>query len=293
MLDRPYVQTYTAVVGNNKCNANCPYCVSKMTPCHLDNDSLDIDLKVFRKGGKLALIWGATTFLITGKGEPTLYPDLVRDVVGEANALGFPIIELQTNGIRLVDPGFDKILAQWARYGLTTVSVSCVHYKRKPNQELISEAYPDLEKVIEVIHKCGLAVRLSVIMISGYIQTFHDVKKFVLFANENDVEQVKFSMVNAPDKTTNEKMATWVRERVPSGYRQAMKIWLNRFCVPIRELVHGDTIYSCYIDGMKKDQNLSYSSCLTESSGNDIRQLIYCRDGHIRYSWQHQAAILF
>jgi len=42
---------------------------------------------------------GMTTALITGKGEPTLWPDLITKYLDALEQYGdFPVVELQTNG---------------------------------------------------------------------------------------------------------------------------------------------------------------------------------------------------
>ena len=96
MSSKPYVQTYTAVVGNQACDANCPYCISKTTVNCIDTNSVDVNWRNFLKGAKLSRDWGASTFLITGKGEPTLHPKLVLEFIMNAKDAGFPIIEIQT-----------------------------------------------------------------------------------------------------------------------------------------------------------------------------------------------------
>jgi hypothetical protein len=56
----------------------------------------------------------------------------------------------------------------------------------------------------------------------------------------------------------------------------------------LRELVHGAIIYDY------KGQNICLSDCLTMNpKDNSIRQVIFFPDGHVRYDWQHEGAILF
>lgn len=294
---KPYVQTYTAVVGNAKCNAKCPYCISKMTPCHEESSNLNVNWRNFKKGAELAKQWGASTFLITGKGEPTLYPDLVLEFIKMANELGYSIIELQTNAINLSQLDNDGWLDRWYQSGLTTISISAVHYDNEFNKKIISENYPDLKDSLNILKKNGrdFCVRLSIIMIKDGIDGFKKASLMIQKANELKVDQLKLFPVNSPIETDNKKMKKWVKTHsVDPDFLIGFKKLLDAKCKVLRRLVHGDTVYSWKDNTMNKDQNVCFGSCLTESeSENDIRQLIYCRDGHIRYSWQYKSSILF
>jgi hypothetical protein len=53
------------------------------------------------------------------------------------------------------------------------------------------------------------------------------------------------------------------------------------------ELAHGAKVYDY------QGQNISLNSCLTNSSNpDDIRQLIFSSDGHLRNSWTKDGAII-
>ena len=294
MQDRPYVQTYTAVVGNRACNANCPYCISKMTPCHREDDLTDVNWRNFEAGARLARQWGASTFLITSKGEATLIPTLVENFIISASP-HFPVIELQTNGLRVADLEKDNHLTRWYEAGLTTVALSAVHFFTGPNKALISDRYPPLAETIKLLKggRHPFCVRLSIIMTKGLVSTVKDVEDAIKWAAENGVDQLKLYPVTCPKNTENKEVKDWVEHRQLFTHElEAIHSILKPHTV-IRQLVHGDTVYAYKTDDMETDQNVAFGSCLTESEGNDIRQLIYCRDGHVRTSWQYNAAILF
>lgn len=62
------IQTLTLVAGNDKCNAQCPFCVSKMTGRKDNvNDDWEYNGRNLSKACILASRCGATTALITGK----------------------------------------------------------------------------------------------------------------------------------------------------------------------------------------------------------------------------------
>lgn len=113
------IQTMSIVVGTRACNARCPFCVSKMTgfkePLPTEPNWVNLEA-----GCRLAVMGGVTTVLLTGKGEPTLYPDLISSYLVALKRHRFPFVELQTNGLSLTG----KLLAAWKKGGLTTVCLS-------------------------------------------------------------------------------------------------------------------------------------------------------------------------
>lgn len=300
MDSRPYVQTYTAVVGDKRCNAYCPYCVSKMTPCPEFSETTN--WSNFERGAKLAEKWGATTFLITSKGEATLHRDKVFSFANAAGAY-FPIIELQTNGILLPQyleerdsaHGGVKTLDLWKTAGLTTIALSSVGPDWDFNKSLISRHYPDPHELIPNLREKGFCVRLSVIMVRDGVDSMYMLRETIRWANRIGVDQLKVYPVNRPKSSDNSLVYDWVGKNcVSESALEMCEMFLKEKAVAIRQLAHGDTVYSYKDDTMKTDQNVAFGSCLTEGNpDNEIRQLIFCGDGHVRYSWQYEAAILF
>ena len=74
------VQNLTAIVGGLGCNAVCPYCVSKQTPTGgVTVEAPEVDWVSFEDAAVAGLAWGAKTVLLTGKGEPTLFPEQLTE----------------------------------------------------------------------------------------------------------------------------------------------------------------------------------------------------------------------
>jgi len=132
-------------------------------------------------------------------------------------------------------------------------------------------------------------------MIKGGIDNIEKAIEMIHFSNRIGFDQLKLYPVNRPFRTENVEMAKWIDSHIPDkNFLHELKNLLENKCAIIRKLVHGDTIYSWKDEGMEKDQNVAFGSCLTECENeNEIRQIIYCSDGHIRYSWQYNGAILF
>lgn len=294
-MSKPYVQTYTAVVGDKSCNANCPYCISKMTPCQ--EFDRKIDWRNFKRGAELASKWGATTFLITSKGEATLKNDVVLDFIKEA-ANYFPIIELQTNGVLLPKLIDNHMVELWKEAGLTTLAISSLGPDLNLNRKLISNKYCDPKEIVPMLKKFGYCVRLSTIMTKAGVYNVDGLVATIHFANDIGVDQLKIYPVNRPEKSENQKISDWVDNNRPEDKDlMACEDFLNNRhsrATVIHQLAHGDLVYSYQDDTMDTDQNVAFGSCLTEGNlNNEVRQLIFCSDSHIRYSWQYEAAILF
>lgn len=290
--DKPYVQTYTIVAGSLACNARCPYCIAKMTPAQgMEKKLPEVNWRNFEIGTALAKAWDAITVLITSKGEATLYPEQLTEFMQHLKQYRF-MIELQTNGIKLMEDSFDKHLLDWYNLGLTTIAVSIAHYDSNRNKSIYqphNDNILDLTALIDKLHGKGFSVRLSCTMLNDYIGSIEELCNLIDFAKENKVEQLTATPVRKPAKSENEEVAKYVEEhRVPEKTISDMKQFFDTNGTRLRELAHGAIIYTY------KRQNICLSDCLTMNpKDNAIRQLIFFPDGHVRYDWQHEGAIFF
>lgn len=282
------ILTYTAVVGTARCNVRCPFCVAVMTPHYPKLE--EINIPNLKAGADLSVRGGATTFLITGKGEPTLYPEQITEVllaVGEK----FPIIELQTNGLRIASGELDNSLPEWRRLGLKTVAVSVVHWDADKNALMNpreTDKMPDLAALVRKIKGFGLTVRLSVVMVKGGIDDVTKFATFIEWARANGVDQMTFRPVTRPEEADG-KVSEWVRGNcITEGLVQECHMFLRNMGTHLLSLSFGAEVFDV------KGQNVCLTNCLTlDETGKEIRQLIYCSDGHIRYDWRYEGAILF
>ena len=88
------IQTFSVLAGSTACNASCPYCVSKMTPRYDMKPMLsEINWRNFIISCRFARENGVSTALITGKGEPTLFPDQISSFLHSLYMFGFPFVE--------------------------------------------------------------------------------------------------------------------------------------------------------------------------------------------------------
>ena len=149
------------VCGTTACNAHCPFCVSKTTPNV--NLPTSVNTRNLNIACRLAEKAGATTCLITGKGEPTLYPDMITDYILYVKNY-FPFIELQTNGIELDNLNERGYIKYWYSIGLTTICLSAVSIDQYQNKEIYGEGYPLISPLARKLSDIGLTVRLSVML---------------------------------------------------------------------------------------------------------------------------------
>jgi molybdenum cofactor biosynthesis enzyme MoaA len=286
------IQTMSVVVGGSACNAKCPYCVSKTTGFdHVTKSEPQINFRNFKVACQLAENCGVQTVLLTGKGEPTLYPKSIIFYLTELEGYRFPFKELQTNGIILDENRGNTYLESWRDNGLTTICLSMVHYESRLNHiiyEPDTENYMELKRVIEKIHSKGLMVRLSCILLDGYIDNYEKLESLINYCKVNGVKQLTVRPMTSPKNSEDSKTGKWIEQHHLKGFSlNNMKIMLEKNGTPLLNLAHGATVYD--VNG----QNICWANCLTESTNTeDIRQIIFYPDGTISYSWQYKGAVL-
>lgn len=290
------IATFSIVAGTAACNAACPYCISKMTGIkEIGVEEPKINWRNFKKACRLAQIHDVSTVLITGKGEPTLYPDQLVRFLTEMEPFEFPIIELQTNGLVFGTDyrRYKHYLKEWYLKGLTTIAISVVHYDPQKNKEIYTpnKEYPDLEKIINRLHKDGYSVRLSVTMVRGFIDTPEKTAKLCQRGKEWGVEQITVRpvrTVSEEERAENPDVYRWTKKH-SLGEKDIRKIheYLEANAHKLMTLAHGAIVYD--LDG----QNICLSDALTiRPETEDIRSLIFFPDGHLRFDWQYKGAIL-
>ena len=291
------IQTLSLLTSNTSCNAGCPFCVAKMTPFNNVGETQVVDMKNFDTACKFAKNSGVSTVIITSKGEPTLNPEEITHYLDKLAKYDFPFIELQTNGIELYSGKIDQeILETWKYQGLTTISISCVHYNRDKNQEIYGKKYYHLSPVVTKLQKLGFSIRLSCVMLDGYIDGVISIFDFVQWAKTlQEQVQVTFRPVatslpqidetvkqkSVREWTENHKLRNYNLQDINDAFKTSASI------TPLLNLVHGATIYDY------QGQNVCLTNCLTRSKNEDeVRQLIYFPDGRLIYDWEYEGAIL-
>lgn len=291
------IQTFSIVAGTRACDAKCPFCVSRMTGLDALPSERRINRRNLHKAALLAQRAGTTTVLLTGKGEPTLYPDEITEYLRLLEPYGFPMVELQTNALemgRLARDGQTRSrltaahLRRWHEAGLDTVAISVVDVDTKANVRVYDHDYPPLDRTVQYLHGLGYSVRLCVMMMRGAVDRAARVRDVVEFCRRQEVEQLTFRPIRRPEATEDTDAARFVEQfGVSDEALQPIYGWIVDRGVHLMSLMHGAKIFD--VDG----QNVCISDCLTlEPKDDNIRTLIFYSDGRVTYDWQHHGAIL-
>lgn len=289
------IQTFSVVAGSAACNARCPFCVSKMTAQNgIGLKEPEVNWRNFKKACRLAQLSNVTTVMITGKGEPTLFPTQVTQYLQHLEEFNFPLIEIQTNGIRLADNPTKEYLKLWYDLGLSTIAISTVHHDREKNREIFlphRKEYINLEALINSIHEVGMSVRLVCTLAKDYIDSVEELNKYVDFAKKLGVEQIKATPVTTSDwvlANDSSEIHKWIsKHALPIKQQKRFRKFLEKEGTKLMSLMHGAAVYDLY------GQNICFSDCLTRDASKEaLRQLIFFPDGHLRYDWQYSGAIL-
>jgi len=277
--------TFSIVVGTAACNAACPFCVSKMTQT-IACKQIEVNWNRFYTAMDVVeqARDGLVSVLLTGKGEPLLFPKQINDYLTVLN-YRFPLIDLQTNGIRVEEllEEFEK----WKELGLTLVCISVAHSDPNLSNGLMGIKQDfNYWDAVKQLHNLGLAVRLNCTMLKSGVHWPAQFDSLVNQAAMHSVEQVTFREVTMPDQAGNHEIADFVKqEQVPGACHKLMCYLEMKEATRLLELPHGGLVYDY------NGQNVCISNCLTGTTDpNDIRQIIFFPDGRIAYDWRYPGA---
>lgn len=288
------VWTMSLVVGTRACNAKCPFCVARMTGFDELPKAREINRRNLRKAIQRAKLGGVTTVLLTGKGEPTLYPQQIEDFLGEVGT-EFPAIEMQTNGLeigRLAAGQKTRLsrddLVRWHELGLDTVALSVVSIHPEHNRKVYHSDYPDLATTVAYLRGIGFTIRLCVMMQKGCVDTPEAVFEVADWCRTNHVTQLTVRPIRKTDLPGDPGAAQHVTEfGLDLDQITEIRDAVQRRGTLLLNLMHGAEVYD--VNG----QNLCVSDCLTRSPDpEDMRQLIFFANGRLVYDWQYHGAVL-
>jgi hypothetical protein len=293
------IQTFSIVVGTKACNAKCPFCVSRMTGFDpVIGKPADINEDHFRKACQLARLGGTTTVLMTGKGEPTLYPKEITEYLKLLSRENFPLIEIQTNAMllgqlargekpKIKDMTHDEV-AKWQDLGLNTIAISNVGYEQAWNQRIYGDGYGDLAPTVDWLHEMGFTIRFCTMLQKECVDTPEKMNKLVTFCGMLDVEQLTVRPIRKPSATKDGGASDFVTQYgLTEDQEDEIAGWIRTNGTLIATMMHGAEVYD--IAG----QNVCLSDCLTvDGHKDDIRTLIFYSDGRLTYDWQYEGAVI-
>lgn len=287
------------VVGTKACNAKCPFCVSRMTGFdEVIQVGSEINELNLRKACRFAQLHQTDTVLLTGKGEPTLYPDEISRYLELLKPWDFPFIEMQTNAIefgrlargeRSKIKGLDRhLLHAWRMFGLNTIAISNVGQVHDWNREVYGDIYGDLAPTIAFLRSFGFTVRLCTMMLDGFIDSPPRIEELLAFCKQNGVAQLTVRPIRKPKATHDGEASDYVAKRGVSEAQEAEVVqYVKEQATLLRTLMHNTKVYDM------GGQNICLSDCLTVGGADeDIRTLIFYSDGTLSYDWQYDGAIL-
>ncbi len=233
-------------------------------------------------------IYHAENVLITGKGEPTIFPAQITEYLHKLENMPFGKRELQTNGSLIAKGGLmNEFLRVWYDHGLITAAVSIYHYDREKNHEVFrpkGERYFDLGMLVDKLHRNGLETRLSCVMLKGYVDSVEEVSKLMDFCKKYGVEQLTLRQADRPENPQDFKVADFVDthriDKDDLAYRNIMNFIVEKGVKPTEILPHGAEVYG--IDGLQVCATTGLSNYAGEEN---IRQLIFFPDGMLTTSW--------
>lgn len=239
-----------------------------------------------------------STVLLTGKGEPTLYPEEITRVLTALKPHGFPFTELQTNALA-IGRGFEALargenspiidsLKTWRKLRCNTIAISICSVRDEENAKIYDQNYPSLSSTIKNLHKMGFTVRLGLMLINGMVDNPTSLQEVISFCKENKVEQLTIRPIRQSENTNDPNTSQFITERgITKDQENTIKDWVADNGTPIMSLSHGAVIYDLF------GQNICLTDCLTVPQDHDhIRTLIYYRSGLLTYDWQYKGAIL-
>jgi len=281
--------TFSIVVGTGACNFKCPYCVSKMT-CQAAKKH-DINWRRFDTACDVALQArdGLVNVIITGTGEPNLFPDDITSVLYRMRGR-FPLVTLQTNGSLLTEDSVKK----WMQKGLTQVCISIAHSSWVLSNQIMGAPKGHTQynvfnywRTVEMIHDVGLAVRLNCTMTRDGVCMPDHAETLIDRCLQNGVEQLTFREVDRPnDPNGAPEVVEWVEDQKPHNAARTLYHYLSMNGGKLLQtLPHGGTVHDY------RGQNVCISNCLTDTADpDDIRQIIFFPDGRISYDWKYIGA---
>jgi molybdenum cofactor biosynthesis enzyme MoaA len=285
------IQTFSIVTGSGACNARCPFCVSRMTGAAPARPQAP-HWRNFEIACQLAVRAGATTAMLTGKGEPTLWPELVTEHLERLRNHPIPIVELQTNGLDIARGRLDDaLLSSWYGLNLSTIALSVAGIDPEQNRAIYTpdRPYPDLIASVRRLHDVGFSVRLICVMLRGFVDSPARVAELVAFAREQRVEQLTLLPVARPDDTHDAEAAAWVgTHSLSRAELLAIHKWLEFHGTAVLELPHGARVYD--VGG----QNVCLNHCLDPqpTRPDQMRNLIFFPDGRLRHRWDAEGAVI-
>lgn len=276
------INNFQIMMGPGTCNANCKFCISRITyPIENNGNHLDRLYEV----EKLAKQLGITTATITGKGEPTLEDPSKLLLTIKKLAHTFSMVELQTNGLDLTK----EIIKEYYRHGLTTISLSRCHFDNEINNSLMgikqNQPLEEFQKIDFPICK-----RMSITLCKGYIDNKAAIMAILNQCKAYGFQQLTLHPIGLPKVCKDNKVKEFIKEHELSRTQLVnIESYLKFYGYLIYKFPWGGKMYSV------NDITVVMGYCLDRPEDRErgtFHSLILGCDGHIRLSWEHKGSVI-
>jgi hypothetical protein len=186
----------------NRCNLNCAFCFANARACGYIYEPTFEQIRGMLEMLRAEKPNPAPAVQFAG-GEPTMRDDLY-DIIKMAKEMGFPQVQLATNGLLLAkDPNMAKTLKE---IGLQTVYLHFDGITKETNSKLAQD--------LKAIENCK-NVRLGIVLVPTIINTIndHEVGGIIRFAAENisiirgiNFQPVSFTGAASPEEIIRERI---------------------------------------------------------------------------------------
>jgi hypothetical protein len=163
--------------------------------------------------------------------------------------------------------------------------------------ECLAEIYGgkhfDVKELVDKLHSVGFSVRLCTVMTRDRVDSVESVHEMIRFSKGVGVEQLTLMPVSSPHRinASSEALtaASWIASNhVSKEIIDAIRDNLSTYGDELTRLAHGAIVYD--VNG----QNVCLSNCLRKGpeDNNEVRNLIFHPDGHLRTDWTHEGSIV-
>lgn len=287
-IDKIY--SISAIVGNGRCNANCPHCAGRyLRQCaenHLSPQDEFHYNRTLETAIKLCARYGGWSLSLTSSGEPSSDPESVTralqvyDKCAKQGAY-LPNINLFTNGINFGNKDFcDVYLPVWRSLGLTNVAISILHPKHQAEAYNV-KSYPYISTIVDNIRTYGVGVRATLLLSKKYINSAKEYVNAINYLTQFcDVHNITSWSISNPDGTRNE----FSPSRLGLLSIRNWLFWNAKF-------THGHQWGGGVWEYNENILRLTDYVTKHDPTKNFVRQLVVFQDGSVYYSWIKDGAI--
>lgn len=198
----------------HRCNTDCSYCFIPYEQEPEVEDPAEVIRREVSRGAGLVVLTG---------GEPTLHPDLPA-LVRLARREGATVVGVQTNGLRLDDPGYIRALEE---AGLSYLEISIPSHVREIYTSIVRSprAYHRVMKAMENLVPMDLPLNVNHVVCP---QNHRDVAEFARFMMQRFRLDVLTILVAAPFSPRQATAEHVVRYSAAAPFiRQALDLCLE------------------------------------------------------------------